>query len=643
VGEAPVAASDLTKFWSTTGVAQVAGNVTTVSVDGGAGGSPSAGLVQEASLDVEWVGALAPRAAIRFYVAPQVLECLAQILNDHPSFPAMSVVSISFGDTEGDQSGGELQTLSQQMASLAAAGVTVFAASGDEGSNPTPGGSGGYSASEPLAVDYPASDPSVTGVGGTTLTFTGNWSYSGEAAWNEISSTQSATGGGVSGAFARPSWQTGNSVLAGQSMRCVPDVAAISNSDLVNVNLGNGFLPENASGVGVLIYVNGQAQAVGGTSLACPVWAAVGALINQARAQQGAGPIGLLNPHLYPLSGSGSFNDVTSGTNGAYSAGPGYDLCTGLGTPDVANLIISLANPSGPPGTHRLVDISTRAEVEGGANILIAGFSIDGPAGTNKSVLLRGIGPGLAAFGVSGTLSFPVLGVYDSSSVLIASDTGWSNPPVAGSSPVVANFRMATPADMTAAGAFQLTAGSLDSAMVITLPTGNYTVEVSGAEATTGVALGEVYELNPSSPELLGNVSSRCFVDTGSGVAICGFAITGTQPMEVLVRGIGPALSAFGLTGLLMQPSIGVFDGNSVPIASDTGWGNQPAAGTSPVAATYRKATSADLQAAGAFPLPANSADCAMVLTLPPGNYTVIVSGVGNTTGTALAEVYQLD
>ena len=174
------------------------------------------------------------------------------------------------------------------MATLAAAGVTVFAASGDEGSNPTPGGSGGYSASEPLAVDYPASDPSVTGVGGTTLTFTGDWNYGGDVVWNEIASQQSASGGGVSGQFPKPSWQTGGAVLAGQSMRCVPDVAALSNSNLMNVNLGSGFLPENASGVGVLVYVNGQPEALGGTSLACPIWAAIGALINQERATEGA-------------------------------------------------------------------------------------------------------------------------------------------------------------------------------------------------------------------------------------------------------------------------------------------------------------------------------------------------------------------
>jgi kumamolisin len=639
VGEAAVLDSDLTTFWTTAGVTQTAANVTTINVDGGPS-SPSTGLTNEAALDVEWAGAIAPAAGIRLYLAPNVLECFAQILNDVPSQPSMRVVSISFGDTEGDEGAGALQTYSQVAASFAAAGVSVFAASGDAGSNPIPGGEN-YSPAASLAVDFPASDPSVTGVGGTTLTFTGDWDFGSESVWDEIASAQTATGGGVSAVFAKPSWQAGGPVLAGETMRCVPDVAAISNSNLVNVNLGGSFLPANATDVGALTYVDGQATALGGTSLACPIWAAIGALINQGRASAGAGPIGLLNPHLYPLSGTGSFNDVTSGSNGAYSAGPGYDLCSGLGSPNVARLIAALG---GFVDSHRLVDVSTRAQVLTGANVLIAGFSINGPSHGTKSVLVRGIGPALSAdFSIAGALAQPILQVYDSTSTLIATNSGWTNAPVGGTSSVASTFRAATASDMTAAGAFQLAAGSNDSAMVLTLPSGDYTVEVAGAGSATGVALAEVYELSTTAPELLVNISSRCFVGTGSGVAICGFAIGGFQPMEVLVRGIGPGLSAFGLSAtLLPQPSIEVFDSTSIAIATDTGWGHQPVAGPSSVAATFRQATAADMSTAGAFALTPGSADSAIVLTLPPGDYTVVVSGVGDTAGTALAEVYEL-
>jgi len=304
----------------------------------------------------------------------------------------------------------------------------------------------------------------------------------------------------------------------------------------------------------------------------------------------------------------------------------------------VANLIAAIVNPAPP---QRLLNISVRSHAETGANITIAGFVIKGSAGTTKNILVRGLGPALTSFGVAGALSSTVLAVYDSKSVLIASDTGWGNAPVAGASTVAAAFRQATAADMTATGAFALSAGSGDSAMVLTLPAGNYTVEVSGAGGTSGVALSEVYEIDTADPEVFTNISSRCFVGTGPGIAISGFVIGGSQSATLLIRGIGPALSGFGLTGTLSNPTLSLYDGKSVPIASNTGWGTAPLAGTSSVAASYRQATAADMNSVGAFPLSAGSADCAMVVTLPPGSYTAEVSGVGSTTGIALAEVYK--
>jgi septal ring-binding cell division protein DamX len=426
-------------------------------------------------------------------------------------------------------------------------------------------------------------------------------------------------------------------------MRCVPDVAAISNGNLNNVTLGGNFEPANGPD-GVVIYVNGSPMSFEGTSLSCPVWAAITALVNQARAAAGTGSIGLLNPYLYPLAGTSVFNDVTSGTNGAYNAGPGYDLCSGLGTPNVTNLLAALGSPGGAAPSHRLVNLSTRADVETGANIAIAGFDISGPAGTSKDVLVRGVGPTLAGapFNVGGTLGQPVLGVYDSSSTLIATDAGWGNAPTAGTSTSGASFRKATAADMSAVGAFALNAGSADSAMVLTLPPGTYTVQVSGAAAATGVALAEVYELSTASPEMLVNISARCFVGTGSDVAISGFVVQGSQSAQLLIRGVGPALAAFSISGPLAQPVISLFDSNNTLIVSDAGWSNNPVAGSSSSAATYRKATAADMTAAGAFGLTAGSADSAIVATLPPGSYTAQISGAGNTTGTALAEVYEL-
>jgi hypothetical protein len=143
-------------------------------------------------------------------------------------------------------------------------------------------------------------------------------------------------------------------------------------------------------------------------------------------------------------------------------------------------------------------------------------------------------------------------------------------------------------------------------------------------------------------PEYLKNISSRCYVGTGSQVAICGFVVEGNETAKLLVRGIGPALGSFGLTGTLAQPSVGIYDSTQTLVVADAGWGNPPAAGTSAVAASYRPATAADMASAGAFALPAGSADSAVVVTLPPGSYTAIVSSVNSTPGTALAEVYEL-
>jgi kumamolisin len=641
VGEAPVASSDLSTFWRTSNVARSAASVTTIDVAGGPDSSPDESLVQEADLDVEWAGAMAPGAAIRLYLADNVFECLTVVMGDVPAYPQMSALSISFAATEGEEGDAVLETYSQVFAQMAAAGLSVVVGSGDSGSNPTPlKGAGFYSPAEPLAVTYPASDPSVTGVGGTAVNFDGTWNYSGEIVWNDIANTQSASGGGVSSFFPKPAWQTGGALLASQTMRCVPDVAAMSVADLQNVVVP-GFEPYTANGVGVVIYENGEPKYASGTSLACPIWAATAAIINQSRAQAGQGPIGLLNPHLYPLGGTGAFNDVTLGTNGAYSAGPGYDLCTGLGSPDVGNLVAALANPSGG-SSSRLVNVSTRAQVNTGAAIAIAGFVVQGASGTLKNVLVRGIGPALVPLGVAGALAQPELDIFDAKGVLIASDAGWADGLVPGSSTVGANFRLATAGDMSAAGAFALPSESPDSAVVLRLPPGAYTAQISGQDGGTGVALAEVYALDAAAPEVLLNISTRCYVGTGSSVAISGFVIAGNGPAELLIRGVGPGLAAFGLTQTLSQPMISLIDSSNTLIASDAGWANPPVAGTSSVAASWRQATVADMNAVGAFALSAGSSDAALVATLPPGSYTVIVSGVGNSTGTGLVEVYQL-
>jgi hypothetical protein len=335
IGYAYPAASDLTEFWQQNGIAQSIGSITEVPVMGGPASNPSSDDLQEITLDVEWSSSLAPGASVRVYGSPESdeygSEAFQQIINDLPSNPGMHQVSVSYGDLESQYTPSLLKTSSQYLATIAGQGVTVFFSSGDGGSRPDPN-TGGYNPTAKLQVEYPASDTSVTGVGGTSLVYSEgapNQGYS-ETVWN---SEGGASGGGSSTLVGRPSWQVGAGVPAG-SGRLVPDVS--SSAD-----------PDNGP---VMVYQGSQDNG-GGTSWSTPTWAGFCALMNQARIKAGLGPIGALNPRIYPLLGSLCFQDIVSGNNGDYSATPGYDECTGLGSPNVGLLVqaLAVASPRAPP------------------------------------------------------------------------------------------------------------------------------------------------------------------------------------------------------------------------------------------------------------------------------------------------------
>jgi kumamolisin len=328
---ATVQNSDLSTFWSTTGLAQTTANFTEITLNGGPTRSSQSNDAAEAVLDVEWAGGMAPGAKIRLYSIPDlgnnsILAACSQILSDAKSDPTLRVVSMSFGGTE-DGNNSLIQEFAQMMA--AEPGMTLCAASGDGGSNPSTT-TGYYNASSPLSVSYPASDPNVTGVGGTTIGFDSNYNDVSEVTWFESSPPPAAaSGGGFSAIISRPSYQAGTGVPSGNA-RCVPDVSAVSDGSM------------NGSQFGAFTVLNGQTAGAGGTSLATQVFAGLLAIVNQARTSAGKTTLGLLGPSIYPLIGAGAFNDITTGNNGAYSAGVGYDLCTGIGSPKMANLILAL-------------------------------------------------------------------------------------------------------------------------------------------------------------------------------------------------------------------------------------------------------------------------------------------------------------
>jgi len=268
--------------------------------------------------------------------------------------------------------------------------------------------------------------------------------------------------------------------------------------------------------------------------------------------------------------------------------------------------------------TVRLTNISTRAMVGTGGNILIPGFHIAG-SGT-ETLLVRAVGPTLATFSVTGVLAQPVLTVLDSSGNMIATNTGWGTAPNA-----------AAIASATQGVTFALTPGGADSALLVTLQAGaSYTVQVSGLNSTTGVALAEVYELSYTGSARLNNISTRAMVGTGGNILIPGFVISGNGSEELLVRADGPVLAAFGVGGVLAQPNLEVISGSTI-VASNVAWGT--AADAAAIATAAVGIT---------FALPAGSADSAEIVNLSPGSYTVEVAGVGATTGVALAEIYEI-
>jgi hypothetical protein len=157
--------------------------------------------------------------------------------------------------------------------------------------------------------------------------------------------------------------------------------------------------------------------------------------------------------------------------------------------------------------------------------------------------------------------------------------------------------------------------------------------------------MAEIYDADTgSSTAYLANLSARANVGTGGNILIAGFVVAGDQPVTVLLRGVGPTLSQapFSVSDALTATSIGLYDSTSVLIASNTGWGNNTVPGTSTAAVTVRPATASDMSGAGAFSIPASSADSAMVATLPAGSYTLELSGPGAAPGIGLVEVYLL-
>ncbi|MFM7749164.1 MAG: hypothetical protein ACKPB0_01935 [Opitutaceae bacterium] len=327
-----------------------------------------------------------------------------------------------------------------------------------------------------------------------------------------------------------------------------------------------------------------------------------------------------------PVPGLGIPANSTS-TPAQAAAQPGIDVATGIiprtintVVPGEGTLSINLADNSRAAGSRssRLVNLSTRGEVSPG-NPLILGFAIAGSE--PRPVLVRGAGPALGAFGVSGALTATSLQIFSSGGTLVAGTEGWGRD--AGAAAVQT-------------GAFPFTSGSADSAALVTLSPGVYTVQVGGSSAGTaasarsGIALVEIYDAGSGDGARLVNVSSRGPAAAGNGALISGFVLEGGAGARVLLRGVGPAMAQFGATNTITDPSIALYDSAGQLLGGNDNW-----------VSSLPDIASAALRA-GAFALPAGSKDAAVLATLPAGVYTIQVSADSSSSGSALLEIYEV-
>ena len=307
----------------------------------------------------------------------------------------------------------------------------------------------------------------------------------------------------------------------------------------------------------------------------------------------------IAGPAVAPVAGVTAIAGITA--NSSTSSAPG-----------VAEVAVA---------TSRLINFSVRANAGIGEQTLVVGFTTGG-AGVMQT-LVRCVGPTLMQFGFTDTNSDPELRLFNGTGVLVCHNDNWGGD-------------LALKLAFSLVGAFALPFNSRDAAFAPVLATGAYTAlasgvpVVAGAMPPTGTVLLEVYDAGATASDArLVNLSARNQVGIGENVLIAGFVIAGNAPKTFLIRGVGPGLTPFGVTGALVDPKLSVFDAKGLVIAQNDDWGGTAALSS---AATQ----------AGAFALPASSKDAAVIVTLLPGAYTAQVGGVSGMTGVGLIELYEL-
>src|SRR6476659_8168535 len=259
------------------------------------------------------------------------------------------------------------------------------------------------------------------------------------------------------------------------------------------------------------------------------------------------------------------------------------------------------------PLGSELGNISTRAFVQTGDNVMIGGFIVQGTE--PKRVIIRAIGPELTQHGVPNALGNPTLELHSGTGALIASNDNWRTTIIGG---IITSNQVR---DISNSG--YAPGDGRESAIIADLAPGNYTAIVRGVNNMTGVGLVEVYDLSGDASSILGNISTRSFVQTGDNVMIGGFIVQGTGAKRVIIRAIGPELSQFGVPDPLADPTLELHDGNGALIASNDNWQ------TTIIGGIITHDQIQDIQNSGHAPIDPN--ESAIIATLQPGNYTAIV------------------
>jgi hypothetical protein len=291
-------------------------------------------------------------------------------------------------------------------------------------------------------------------------------------------------------------------------------------------------------------------------------------------------------------------------------------LFVATGYPEPGGLRVYDTGRSDPLPPPRLGNISTRGEVGTGDNVLIGGFVIAG--NQPKKVMLRAIGPSLDRYGVPGALINPTLELHNGSGAVIATNDDWQTTQIGG---VITSSQAS---EIQSSGFAP--GNAAESAILATLPPGNYTAIVRGKSNTTGIALIECYDLDPTTDSTLGNISTRGIVQGGDNVLIAGTIVASNLATNVLIRALGPTLTRYGVPNALVDPTLDLYDANGALVTSNDNWPD-----------TQQTAIQATNLA------PPDNRESAILATLPPGNHTAIVRGKNGATGVALVEVYRLN